>query len=196
MTVRGSFYKWPSCQEWIFNPYPTLWAWCSSQLSYKIQKKGDLGRSRTCASICCSNLTELSRSTSGVGVEPTTYRAGGCFLDKLPKPSSQVAHENLMPFGKVSYNSAIRRHPTRPAWYFNFHICENCFNELSTPCQIRTGTFVETNRLALNALPYFESCSFRCFCKFYLLTGTPSTTSSNHSVVTIKGLLPQLFPLS
>lgn len=81
-------------------------------------EKGDLGRSRTCASICCSNLTELSRSISGVGVEPTTYRAGGCFLDKLPKPSSQVAHENLMPFGKVSYNSAIQRHPTRPAWYF------------------------------------------------------------------------------
>jgi len=50
-----------------------------------------------------------------VGVEPTTYRAGGGFLDKLPKPSSQVAHENLMPFGKVSYNSAIQRHPTRPA---------------------------------------------------------------------------------
>ena len=88
-----------------------------------------------------------------------------------------------MPLGKVSYNSDIQRHPTRPAWYFNFHMCGNRFNELSTPCQIRTGTFVETNRLALNALPYFESCSFRCFCKFYLLTGTPSTIAENHVLV-------------
>lgn len=40
------------------------------------------------------------------------------------------------------------------------------------------------DRLALNALPYSDSCSFRCFCKFYSLVDKPLTTSSNHSVVT------------
>ena len=79
------------------------------------------------------------------------------------------------------------------------------FNELSTSCQIRTDTFVETNRLALNALPYFESCSFRCFCKFYLLTGTPSTIAENHILLRFSAapsgtllcnVLPRLFPLS
>ena len=51
-------------------------------LSY--EAKNDLGRNRTCASVCCSNLTELSQNILGVGIEPTTYRVGGGFLEKLP----------------------------------------------------------------------------------------------------------------
>jgi hypothetical protein len=90
-----------------------------------------------------------------------------------PKPSSRVAYkimiQTLQRFIQWCYTET--RNKTRSIFF-------------CTSYRIRTDTFVCTNRLAVNALPYFTSCVFRCFCKFYSLASASLTTSSNHSMVT------------
>lgn len=96
----------------------------------------------------------------------------------------QLTDLSLLP--SLSKDDKPPRHLKEMTIYtMKLHCGTSNFNELCTSCQIRTDTFVETNRLAINALPYFDSWPFRCFCKFYSLAGTPLTTSSNHSVATI-----------